>query len=242
MSAMKINVLFLLVTACCMALTCSSASIRSGPEQDEQTGPVMEQVLSHEQILHEWSHIQDIEKYARENFFSAHTMAGIDAETSPTVKLPASLRIVEDEAFEGTAIVQVELPETVESIGERSFANILTLRRVKIPERTMQIARTAFSGSNRLTITGTPGSYARTWARENGVLFTPILVVHAGNVNVQIAGGANHRKEQIDVELTRSGERMEEHARWRPVSEITADQYEDFIANHLSGRAPPASV
>ena len=37
-------------------------------------------------------------------------------ESVPVFKLPASLQVIEDEAFEGTAIVSVDLPESVESI------------------------------------------------------------------------------------------------------------------------------
>ena len=59
----------------------------------------------------------------------------VNADATPTFNLPASLQIIEAEAFEGTAIVTVDLPETVETIGERAFANIPTLRQITIPQK-----------------------------------------------------------------------------------------------------------
>ena len=43
-------------------------------------------------------------------------------------RFPASLQIIEEEAFEGTSIVIVDLPESVEEIGDRAFAEIETLK------------------------------------------------------------------------------------------------------------------
>ena len=237
------RIAFVLLTALwCLVLTFASASIRDEAAHREQIAQMLVAISKRDQILSEWTISQAVQRNVGETHYFANTASEVDIETSPTVKLPASLRFIENEAFEGTAIVQAVLPENLESIGERAFANIMTLRMIKIPESTKTIAETAFAGSNRLIITSTPGSYARAWAGKNGVLFTPILVVHAGTVNVQITTGTNHRKEQIDVDIARSGQQLEKQARWRPVSEIATDQYEEFIANHLSGRAPPASA
>ena len=74
-----------------------------------------------------------------------------------TFKLPASLKAIQDEAFEGTALVTVDLSGTsVEKIGERAFANIPTLIGIRVPEKTRFIAKTAFAGSDHVTLTGAP--------------------------------------------------------------------------------------
>ena len=82
----------------------------------------------------------------RQGNYGAKTNEIIRAETAapPIFQLPVSLRVIEDEAFEGTAIVSAALPDSVESIGERAFANISALRSVKIPNATKEIAKSAF--------------------------------------------------------------------------------------------------
>ena len=179
----------------------------------------------------------------RNDCFVQDTGAGAESlEPADTVtfKLPASLQVIEDEAFEGTAIVSIDLPETVESIGERAFADIPTLLSVKIPEKTKEIARTAFSGSNNVTITAAPNSYARTWAKDNGIPFSPIVVMHAGTGNPQVSTGLAAGQTRIDIEISGAAVDREKMPHWRPIDEIKAEQYDQYIANCILGRAPPA--
>ena len=93
---------------------------------------------------------------------------------SSTFKLPASLRIIEEEAFEGTAVTQVDLPETLTTIEDRAFADAINLRLVNMPQDITVIGNDVFTGDNLVTITGTPDSYARTWA---------YLVTNVGNIS-----------------------------------------------------------
>ncbi len=159
-------------------------------------------------------------------------------ESVPVFKLPASLKIIEDEAFEGTAIVSVDLPESVESIGDRAFAGIPGLRVVKIPEKTTYIAATAFAGSNHVMITGVPGSYARTWARENGVPFAPVTYITANGQTVQT--GSYQEFESIGFSMESADEGDKNATAGKTVREISDERYEEGIAYHIHGRAPPA--
>ena len=154
-------------------------------------------------------------------------------------RLPSSLRIIEDEAFEGTAIVSAELPETLESIGEHAFAGIPTLRSIRIPENTKEIAKTAFAGSNGVTITGAPGSYARTWAKENGIPFAPVTVMTADSGPVQISADNSYRQDFIHTDEEASSEKTQNDS-WRPFTEIQSERYDEWFTNQISGRAPPA--
>ena len=172
---------------------------------------------------------------------AGETVIADDDFTIPLFRLPALLQIIEEEAFEGTAFVTVELPETVETIGEKAFANIPTLRSVKIPEKTREIAVTAFAGSDYVTIIAAPGSYARTWARENGVPFAPITVMFAGTGSSLISASAAGFEADFSLNFDSADDKTE-NRQWRPAGEIKADQYEQFIANHILGRAPPAGT
>ena len=164
----------------------------------------------------------------------------MEAPAEKAFRLPASLQMIGDEAFEGTAIVSVELPETVETIGERAFAAIPTLHSVKIPDNTREIAETAFAGSNNITLTGTPGSYAKAWARENGVPFAPVAVMCAGTGILQNSAGLEDSYNPIGLETTGSAERMQQHPQWRPFDETQSECRDVWFINQISGRAPPA--
>lgn len=152
-------------------------------------------------------------------------------------KLPESLTIVEDEAFEGTALIKVELPETVEIIGERAFANISSLREISIPIITSYIASTAFEGSNLTVITAPANSYARTFAKEHGIPFSPIIMFCASTQTSTLS----------DLSINRSTEDIEGQAesdfkpetQWRRIEEINVIRTEELIANHVQGRSPP---
>ena len=88
--------------------------------------------------------------------------------------LPASLTIIEAEAFAGGAFRYVQLPEGVSVIRSRAFADCPNLTYIYIPEETGTIARDAFEGVSGLTILGHSGSYAEFYAQRNGIAFVAV--------------------------------------------------------------------
>lgn len=95
--------------------------------------------------------------------FSIHASADFN--------LPASLTVIEDEAFAGTAIETVVLPDTLEVIGDFAFADIPTLSSVEIPQSVHAIGDNAFAGSDSVFFLGAADSYAQTWANEHAIKF-----------------------------------------------------------------------
>lgn len=158
-------------------------------------------------------------------------------ETVTEARLPASVVKIEDEAFEGTALVKVELPENVEAIGEHAFANISTLINIRIPITTTYIASSAFEGSNRTTITAPGNSYARTWAKNHGLPFSPIVMFCASLQGPSIQTITSNRLTKVIDGQTESGVKPEN--RWRRTEEINVTRTEELIANHVQGRSPP---
>lgn len=155
-------------------------------------------------------------------------------------RLPASLQIIENEAFEGTLIAHVELPNTLKSIGDRAFANIQTLLSVQISATTETIANTAFTGSHAVTIIGAPNSFARIFARENGLAFRSKIVMLAESGRIQIIADEDACQNRTDaIDGTKE---VNTSTQWRPVEELKAEQFDQYIANHIIGRAPPACV
>ena len=152
-------------------------------------------------------------------------------------KLPASVVTIEDEAFEGTALVKVEIPETAEKIGDHAFANISTLRSIRIPIRTSYIASTAFEGSNQTTITALGNSYARTWAKDHGLPFLPIVMFCASSQESTTQAFTLNR---LTENIEKSDAVFKPENQWhRRVEEINVTRTEELIANHVQGRSPP---
>ena len=109
--------------------------------------------------------------------------------------LPSSLLVIEDEAFMGSAFEDVVIPEGVESIGARAFADNHSMKTVKIPGSVTAIGIDAFDGANRLLIIGEGGSYAEKWAVIHHVAFIP--ADHTVTLHVT---GSMDRHEALEAE------------------------------------------
>lgn len=78
------------------------------------------------------------------------------------------------------AIQKITLPKGLESIGAQSFVNDTGLVEVTIPESVTTIDVTAFSYPDKTTIYGKTGSYAETFATNNGFAFVDSYVAAEG--------------------------------------------------------------
>ena len=85
---------------------------------------------------------------------------------TPDLILPASLKIVEEEAFAGGAFTYVKLPNTTQEIHRRAFTDCPNLKYVYIPENTTRIDSSAFASAEGMTIIGAEGSYAEFYAQK----------------------------------------------------------------------------
>ena len=81
-----------------------------------------------------------------------------------TMTLPASIKVIEEEAFAGITAQQITIPYGASSIGTRAFANNLNLMVIVIPSSVTTIADDAFAGSPQVVIVCTPGSSAERYA------------------------------------------------------------------------------
>ncbi len=85
-----------------------------------------------------------------------------DAFGTPDFPLPASVIVIEDEAFVGSKAGIVEIPSTCTSIGARVFMNSLSLKQIRIPAG-CSVGEDAFEGCGSVQIFGTAGSPAETY-------------------------------------------------------------------------------
>ena len=102
-------------------------------------------------------------------------MAFAHCITLTSVSIPDSVTSIESSAFYYcTSLTSVDIPNSVTSIGEDAFEYCYALKKITIPSRVTRIGANAFDGCNKLTIYGYAGSYAETYAQENGILFVDI--------------------------------------------------------------------
>lgn len=66
-----------------------------------------------------------------------------------SVTLPAGLQVIDDEAFEGTALQSVELPESLREIGDRAFAENKDLAVIRMPDSLDRIGEDILAGSDQ---------------------------------------------------------------------------------------------
>lgn len=89
-----------------------------------------------------------------------------------SVTIGKNVRSVGTAAFSDCPnLKRVELPETVTSLGQQCFAMCRSLKYIYIPAAVTEIEENAFIGCGRLTIHGENGSYAQTFAAEQGIAF-----------------------------------------------------------------------
>lgn len=95
---------------------------------------------------------------------------GCTALTS--IELPEGLTRIRAQVFLGcTGLTSVRIPESVTDIGWLAFGNCKNLEQVWIPATVTEISLAAFVDCPRLTIRAPAGSYAETFAKENGIPF-----------------------------------------------------------------------
>lgn len=84
---------------------------------------------------------------------------------------PRALLSIEEEAFSGTALKTVVLPNGFLSIGEQAFENMVSLTDMYIPSTTQNISEMAFSEDSDSLIHGVEDSFVSEWAKTHNVPF-----------------------------------------------------------------------
>ena len=95
-----------------------------------------------------------------------------DCDALTDVKLGTGIKKIPDSTFEHCdKLASIVLPYRVESIGNNVFKNDVALTEITIPRATTTIGSSVFSYLDKMTIYGVPGTYAETYAKENGIKF-----------------------------------------------------------------------
>jgi len=92
------------------------------------------------------------------------------AMAAGTLTLPKSMKEIKSEAFEGNiSLDEVVLPEGIETIGSRAFADS-SVASINLPDSISFIADDAFEGCADFDVTAEQGSYAYGWAVSAGLI------------------------------------------------------------------------
>jgi hypothetical protein len=97
-------------------------------------------------------------------------------EIIETITLPSGIKTIGRETFSYCdQIKSITIPDGVTSIGEKAFFHCIRLTDIYIPATVKSINADAFDEcESPITIHGTAGSYAQTWANANGYSFIAI--------------------------------------------------------------------
>ena len=228
--SIKIKHLLILLFIALIAFTCAEAAINTS-EGEQQTIPTGSVFFSEKLINLLYGNLE----VSKANFTADNN--------APSFNLPSSLRIIDDSAFEGTALVSVDIPESVTYIGDNAFANIPTLLAVQIPDATEFIGNNAFGNRKNVTITTSSNSYARTWAKDNGFRFRLLATFSASNGVVSYSFQSDHglrssQKERAKTTDT-SNTNIRERRTGRTVGELKASRYKGVAALHIQSRYFP---
>lgn len=86
-------------------------------------------------------------------------------------KLPDKLKAIGEEAFMGTDMSSIAIPEACTAIGSRVFADSPELTWIYIPSSVKSIEFDAFEGSDNVTIYAPEGSCAIQLAKALGISY-----------------------------------------------------------------------
>lgn len=100
-----------------------------------------------------------------------------------TVDIPDSVTEIGAGAFSYSYLASLELPNSVTTIGNGAFSNCQYLTSIVIPDSVTSIGGWVFDNSQKVTIHGSHGSYAETYAKENNIPFIADLSPKVGGFN-----------------------------------------------------------
>ena len=125
-------------------------------------------------IMTPWdAHLDEIKRVVIENGITSVGGWAFNAcENLTGITLPKSVTKIGDEAFRDCkSLTDITIPEGVTKIGVRAFAGCESLTGITIPASVKKIGANAFTRCDRLTIDAPAGSYAQSYAKENGIPF-----------------------------------------------------------------------
>ncbi len=124
--------------------------------------------------------------------------------------LGENVRYIGVAAFSGSKLKKVVVNEKLAGIAERLFDDCYELEMIVLPDAVTDIKENAFTGATKnLTIYCNEGSYAETYAQENNIQYTTLVLdsienqVYTGEeIKPEVGASANGKRLALDTEYT----------------------------------------
>ncbi len=112
-----------------------------------------------------------------------------------SINIPSTVTEIGEYAFSGTDLTSVTISKGVTAIGFCAFAGCTGLTLINIPESVTSIDSFTFKNCENLTICGVKGSYAETYAKENGIPFVEYRELADTSSGVTVGGSVPENAE-----------------------------------------------
>ena len=131
-------------------------------------------------------------------------------ENLKDITLPETVETIDMRAFLNcTSLDELVIPDGVQSIGMQAFAMCMNLKSITIPDSVTSIGSMAFTRYPELTIKGNVGSYASTYAQNNGIgfdAFNSVSLTLSDDLGLNFyVGGVDTDEIAADYRVTFSG-------------------------------------
>lgn len=188
-------------------------------------------------------HVPKTDHYPRAILNPVRSFKAVEKEEAeePSFTLPASLQIIGDEAFEGTALQSVKLPESVEQVGDRAFANNAELLFIQLPERLRLIGEDIIAGSENAAIAVFADSEALDQILGKNYRFFVMTAFSEKRTNspiIMLAGSASHT-EKTEQESGSCPVNTRARRTGRTGAELKGEHYKGIAALYIQSRYFP---
>ena len=152
-----------------------------------------------------------------------------DCDSLTDVKLGTGIKKIPNSAFEHCdKLASIVLPYRVESIGDNAFKNDIAFTEITIPRATTSIGSSAFSYFGKMTIYGISGTYAETYAKENGIKFVA-KDVEATKITLDKTKLILNRGDRYTLKLSVEPEDFTDEVTWKSTNVNVATVDDDGV-------------
>ena len=154
-----------------------------------------------------------------------------DCSSLTSITIPSGVTTIDYSTFWGcNSLTNITIPPNVTSIGSWAFGECTNLRSITIPPSVTSIKEGAFQSCDQLTIYSNTGSYAETYANENGIPFESL-----GGTDIPFGAGLynGHYYYVFDLEKDWAKAKAYCESRGGYLATITSQEENDFVFKYM---------
>lgn len=155
---------------------------------------------------------------------------------------PEMLELIEESAFENTALEVVKLPESVRKIQDYAFAGSTSLRILQLPSNIEDIGDKIIQGSTHAMVAAAENSNVKKWAQINRVPFSAVLFLDSikGHKVTTIFVSSSDTKVDLEASgFNRTKSYQKTRRTGRTLGELKSSHFKGIAAQHVQSRFFP---